>query len=82
MLKTFCITLFVAAVIILFTVSSGFGQIMQRSLSCDVIVNGHTITFPKGWMKLGECKKMADDLRRKDKTGANIQCVCLPGVPS
>ena len=55
-------------------------QSVPPTLSCDVLVNDITITFPKGWMEFRECKALADDLDRKDKTGAHIQCICQRGV--
>ena len=57
-------------------------QVMAPTLSCDVIVNGYAITWPKGWMRFQECKALAADLQRKDKTDAKIKCVCQRGVKS
>ena len=57
-------------------------QSVAPTLSCDVIINNHTITFPKGWMEFGECNKLANELILKDKTDADIKCVCQTGMPT
>ena len=59
--------------------SQAYGQEMGGTRSCDVLVNGITITFPKGYMNGRECQQLAFKLDLKDETGAHIQCVCQQG---
>ncbi len=69
----------VLALLFMLIASPVVGQIMSPTLRCDVVVNGHTITFPSGWMDLTACKKLQQELINKDVTGAEILCRCQVG---
>ena len=80
MAKVVSISVAVSALLLLFWASSGFGQTMAPSLSCDVFVDNMRVTFPPCYMEMKECRDLAKKLDRTDKTGAHITCKCQEGT--
>ncbi len=54
-------------------------QLAAPTMTCDVVVNGHTVTFPRGWLSFSGCMELKRDLQKSDQTGAKIECVCTIG---
>lgn len=66
--------------LLLFGSGVAWGQIMQQqSYVCDLWVNGYRLSWPPKALSNRECFEMLETLKKKDATGAKIECLCEIG---